>query len=292
MRFANIDHRAHVETSAGRYVDIETASGGLFPADPHECLNRWEDLCHWAGDASWRPHQERTYPREALSAPVPRPTQVLAVGLNYAQHADETGLAAATDLPLTFTKFPTSVAAPYGELSLPSHSVDWEVELVAVIGKFTYRIDEQAAWNHVAGLTLGQDYSDRDLQMMGNPPQFSLAKSYRGFAPIGPVMVTVDELVDPNAVTIECLVNGQLVQCGNSKNLLHSIPRLVAHFSSVCPLLPGDLIFTGTPEGVGMGQDPPIYLRDGDEVVSRADGIGELIQRCVPLVPRETASNA
>lgn len=280
MRFAVIERRAHLEVAPDSYIDVEKASRGQFPADPMECLHVWDALREWAFDNGRGPDEGRAHNPAALEAPVPAPGQIFAVGLNYAQHAVETGLSSESPAPLTFTKFRSCIAAPRGELDLPTDSVDWEVELVVVVGAEGFQVPESEAWNHVAGLTLGQDYSERTLQMAGALPQFSLAKSYPGFGPIGPVVVSLDEIADPDDLVLECRVNGATVQHGSVRQLIHSIPKLVAYYSSVCRLRPGDLIFTGTPDGVGMGQTPPVYLAGGDEVVSRCAPIGELRQHC------------
>jgi 2-keto-4-pentenoate hydratase/2-oxohepta-3-ene-1,7-dioic acid hydratase in catechol pathway len=137
------------------------------------------------------------------------------------------------------------------------------------------------AWDHVAGLTLGQDYSERDVQMRGAVPQFALGKSYPGFAPTGPVLVTPDEFPNREDLAIECEVNGEVVQTSRTSQLVFPVAELVSILSHVCPLLPGDLIFTGTPGGVGFSRSPARYLRPGDQVVTRIAGIGEMRQRCV-----------
>lgn len=290
MRFAVIDDRAKLQVASHTYIDIEACSKGRFSAAPMDLLNRWQDLRQWAAEARWDDSQSESYSPSDLQPPVPQPGQIFAVGLNYAAHAAETGLTSETPEPLIFTKFLSSLASPQGVLALPTNTVDWEVELVAVIGTEAFQVREEDAWEHVAGLTLGQDYSERTLQMRGTPPQFSLAKSYPGFTPLGPVLVSTDEFDDLDDLAIQCRVNGHMVQSGRTNQLIHSIPKLVAHLSSVCALSPGDLIFTGTPEGVGMGHKPPIYLKDGDEVLSRCAPIGELFQQCVaaaPASPRE-----
>jgi 2-keto-4-pentenoate hydratase/2-oxohepta-3-ene-1,7-dioic acid hydratase in catechol pathway len=135
------------------------------------------------------------------------------------------------------------------------------------------------AWDHVAGLTVGQDLSARDVQMLGSPPQFSLGKSFPGFGPIGPWLVTPDELRDPDDLGIGCAVNGEQMQSDRTSAMLFSVPETVARLSAICPLLPGDLIFTGTPAGVGNRMDPPRYLKPGDELVSTIEGIGTLTTR-------------
>jgi len=150
---------------------------------------------------------------------------------------------------------------------------------VAVIGRAAYRVDAARAWDHVAGLTVGQDISARDVQMTGSPPQFSLGKSLPGFGPTGPWLVTPDALADPDDLAIACAVNDEQVQGDRTSSMLFSVGEVIARLSAICPLLPGDLIFTGTPAGVGNRMDPPRYLRPGDELVSTIEGIGSITTR-------------
>ena len=217
--------------------------------------------------------------QQRLGPPSPKPSQIFAVGVNYAAHSDETGIDVPAQ-PMIFIKFASSLTGPVGDLSLPTDTVDWEIELVAVIGRTASNVSAATAWDHVAGLTVGQGMSERTAQMAGTMPQFSLAKSYPGFAPTGPHLVTPDEMPDLDDVKLRTLVNGDVVQDGTTRNIIFTVPALIASLSAVCPLLPGDLIFTGTPDGVGMGRTPPTYLRPGDELTSHIDGIGTLRQRC------------
>jgi 2-keto-4-pentenoate hydratase/2-oxohepta-3-ene-1,7-dioic acid hydratase in catechol pathway len=214
---------------------------------------------------------------DELNAPVPDPRQVFAIALNYAPHAAEAGYAP-PDSPLVFTKFPSCLTGPVATVTLPPGHVDWEVEIVAVVGRGGRDISETAAWSALAGVTVGQDLSERLGQLAGTPPQFSLAKSHAGFGPIGPWIVTPDELRDPDDIEFASLLNGERCQSGRTSQMIFSIPRLVAHLSSVCELYPGDLIFTGTPEGVGNRLDPPRFLQPGDTLRSGAGGIGEISQ--------------
>jgi 2-keto-4-pentenoate hydratase/2-oxohepta-3-ene-1,7-dioic acid hydratase in catechol pathway len=176
-----------------------------------------------------------------------------------------------------FTKFPTSLTGHDQAVTLPADTVDWEVELVAVVGTRCDYVSEADAWGHIAGVTVGQDLSERGLQLAGPAPQFSLGKSYRGFAPTGPELVTVDELPDRDDLEIGCaLEGGEVLQKGRTADLIFTVPQLVAHLSAVCPLLPGDLIFTGTPSGVGGARKPPKFLRPGDVLTSWIEGVGTL----------------
>jgi 2-keto-4-pentenoate hydratase/2-oxohepta-3-ene-1,7-dioic acid hydratase in catechol pathway len=254
----------------GEGVDVEAAFG----ADLGSIYDRWSELCAWVSAMG-------DYPRfsideSEIGPPVPAPRQVFAVGLNYQQHAEEGGLGVPKE-PMIFTKFPASVTGPFADIELPSDAVDFEAELVVVMGRRAYRIPEAQAWDYVAGLTGGQDLSERRLQLSGAPPQqFSLAKSFSGFAPIGPYLVTPDELEDPNDIGLGCRVNGQPMQGDRTKNMIFSVAELVAYLSAVLPLLPGDLIFTGTPSGIGWTRDPQVTLAAGDELVTDFEGIGAM----------------
>ncbi|MFI7277356.1 fumarylacetoacetate hydrolase family protein [Streptomyces sp. NPDC049879] len=279
MRIANLSGRL-VLVVDGLAVDVETASGGRFAADPQAVYERWEEFRGWAAEA--RLPEGTAFDAALLGAPAPAPRQVVAAGLNYRDHAAESGFALPENMPPVFTKFPTSVTGPVTEVTLPRGGhTDWEIELVAVIGVRAHRVAADAAWGHVAGLTVGQDISERVTQLDGPSPQFSLGKSFPGFAPIGPHVVTPDEFDDPDDLGLRCTVNGEEVQKSRTDDLIFSVPELIARLSSVIPLLPGDVVFTGTPGGVGLGRDPQRWLAPGDELVSTIEGIGELRQRFV-----------
>jgi len=212
----------------------------------------------------------------------PAPAQVFAIGLNYAEHAAESNFAVPDTFPPVFTKFRTALAGPVTTVTLPpGGNVDWEVELVAVIGRRAEHVPAQDAWAYIAGLTVGQDISARITQLSGPAPQFSLGKSFPGFAPLGPWLVSVDEFTDPNDLELHCAVDGETVQHGRTRDFVFGVGALVEGLSRVTPLLPGDVIFCGTPSGVGVGRTPPRFLSVGQELVSRIEGIGELRQRFV-----------
>jgi 2,4-diketo-3-deoxy-L-fuconate hydrolase len=271
MRIANLEGRLALVTDEGA-IDVATASGGSLPPDPHAAFERWDELRAWAQAPQGDP---RPFDESQLGPPMPRPRQVFGIGLNYASHAAETGNPL-PEFPAAFTKFPTSIAPPRATVTLPSAKVDWEIELVVVVGLHSYEVDASDAWSHVAGLTVGQDLSERKVQMRPPLPQFSLGKSYPGFGPTGPVVVTPDEFDDPDDLILHCSLNGDEVQRGRTDDLIFSVPALVAHLSSIVPLLPGDLIFTGTPSGVGVSRKPPRFLAPGDELLSTIEGIGTI----------------
>lgn len=282
MRLAQVDGRAVLVAADGSAIDVARASGGRFGPDVAALYPRWDEFRAWAAGA---PAEGDGIPIDPsrLGPPSPAPRQILAFGLNYSDHAAESGFDAPRVLPPLFPKFVSSLTGPVSTVVLPAGGdTDWEIELVAVIGRATAgRVPEGSVWDHVAGLTVGQDLSDRATQFSTPAPQFGLGKSFPGFTPTGPALVTSDELSDRDALPLHCTLDGVTVQKGNTKDLLFGVPRLISDLSGIIALYPGDLIFTGTPEGVGLGRTPPVYIRPGQELVSTIEGIGELRQRFV-----------
>ena len=210
------------------------------------------------------------------AAPVSDPQKVVCVGLNYRDHAEE-GDNPIPDEPVLFSKFPTSVAGPEDTVSWDpdlTQKVDYEAELVAVIGEEARRVDPEEALEHVAGFTVGNDVSARDLQH--GDGQWVRGKSLDSFAPIGPELVTTDEVGDPHDLAIWADVNGERLQESTTANLIFGIDELVSFCSQAFTLKPGDLLFTGTPPGVGVYREPPVLLEDGDSVTIGVEGVGEL----------------
>ena len=281
MRLANLSGRATMLASGSddRGVDVAEASQGQFGPDPQSLYDRWDAFRAFAADLDPTTAQTVPIDEKDLRSPVPLPRQVFAIGLNYRSHAAESGMDLPS-VPATFTKFPASIAGPFAEVELPNSTVDWEVELVVVIGRRCERVDAGDAWLHVAGLTVGQDLSDRTLQFAAGG-QFSLGKSHRGFAPLGPWVVTRDELEDPDDLALGCSINGETVQDGRTSDLVFGVPQLIAELSAVVPLLPGDIIFTGTPDGVGFARTPPRFLQPGETLTSWIEGIGTIRTRLV-----------
>jgi 2,4-didehydro-3-deoxy-L-rhamnonate hydrolase len=287
MRLANLAGRLVivVDDQALQAVDVEKASGGRFSCDPQAIFEVWDDFRGWASTA--RLDDKLTFRLEDLAAPVPAPAQVFAIGLNYGDHANESNLPIPEDFPPVFTKFRTALSGPVSTVCLPDGGhTDWEVELVVVMGRRAKAIGAEGAWSYVAGLTVGQDISERISQLSGPAPQFSLGKSFAGFAPTGPWVVTSDEFSDPAELELGCAIDGEKVQNGNTRDLLFSVPTLIAGLAAVTTLLPGDLIFTGTPSGVGLGQQPQRFIQPGEELVSWIEGIGELRQTFVTASTR------
>nr|WP_063001553.1 fumarylacetoacetate hydrolase family protein [Nocardia mikamii] len=278
MRLLNVDGRLALERN-GAAVDVKRASNGKFSPDLQEAFERWDELRHWAEGLD-DPEGEDVDPAR-LGPPVGTPRQIFAIGLNYRGHAEENSIDL-PDTPMVFTKFASSITGPFGTITMPPGSVDWEVELVAVIGRRAEGVREESAWDYVAGLTVGQDLSERNLQVKPPvPQQFSLAKSYPGFAPLGPALVTPDAFADPNDLAISCAIGQETVQESRTGDLIFGVPTLVSYLSGILPLLPGDLIFTGTPSGVGFARTPQRFLQHGDELVTSIEGIGSMRHRMV-----------
>jgi 2,4-didehydro-3-deoxy-L-rhamnonate hydrolase len=288
MKLANIDGRAVLVSEDGVH-DVAAVSRGRFGPDPAAVLSRWAEFVDWQAGATADGHgpDDHAGADPMWGPPVPEPRQVFAIGLNYGGHAAEAGLDPPSDPPV-FTKFPTCLAGPRDTVPLPAGGfVDWEVELVVVIGAECVATPEHRAWSRVAGVMVGQDLSERRVQLSGPAPQFSLGKSFPRFGPTGPHLVTVDELPDPDDLELGCSLNGEVLQRARTSDLIFPVPELIARLSAVCRLLPGDLIFTGTPAGVGGSRTPPRFLAPGDELVSWVEGIGELRNTMTDTDPTE-----
>lgn len=275
MRIANLNGRL-VLLNGNEAVDVQKASQGRFSADPQAAFDDWQAFIAWAEENAGM--QGEAFTDKELCAPVPRPPQVFGIGMNYRDHAEEAGLGIPRE-PVVFTKFPSSITGPFDEVELPSEAVDYEVELVVVIGTRARKVSREDAWGHVAGFMVGQDISEREVQLKGTAPQFSLGKSFPGFSPIGPAVVTADELASPESLRITCAIDGVTLQDGNTRELIFDVPELIARLSAIVTLLPGDLIFTGTPAGVGAGRSPKRFIRPGEELISSIEGLGELRNR-------------
>jgi len=292
MRISNQDGRAVIVGINNEAVDVELASGGRFGPDTSAILEHWSDFVAWAAQAgaadvaAAEGAPVATLDPARIQPVVPRPRQIFAIGLNYTDHAEEAGFDVPTK-PVVFTKYASSLTGPIGDIALTDGNVDWEVELVVIIGEEGRLIAQADAWDHVAGVTVSQDISDRTVQFEAPPPQFGMGKSFPGFSPAGPVIVTVDELADRDDIEIGCRVNGEVVQQGRTRNMVFSVPKLIERLSAVITLLPGDIIFTGTPAGVGAAHKPPRYLGEDDVLQTWAEGIGEMSHRFVVAKPSD-----
>jgi len=217
-----------------------------------------------------------------LLAPIQDPGKIVGIGLNYRDHAIESGMAIPEE-PIVFAKFASAIAGPEEPIRLPaiSSEVDYEAELVVVIGRRAVKVPESRAMEYVAGYTIGNDVSARDWQLKKPGGQWMLGKSFSSFAPIGPVLTTREEIADPHALAIGLTLNGQQMQSSNTSQLIFRIDQLIAYLSRIFPLEPGDLIFTGTPPGVGFTRKPPIYLKAGDVCEVMIEGLGVLRNPCL-----------
>jgi 2-keto-4-pentenoate hydratase/2-oxohepta-3-ene-1,7-dioic acid hydratase in catechol pathway len=259
----------------GRYVDLHQADPAL-PTSMIDLLAGGTDMLRRAeaATASGEP-----LPAESvrLLAPVPRPPKIFGVGLNYADHARETGKEPPAE-PVIFSKLPTAVTAHAQPIILPTLStkVDYEAELVVVIGRGGRHIRREAAMEHVAGYCCGHDVSARDWQHQKPGGQWLLGKSFDTFGPFGPELVTADEIPDPGDLRIQLRINGRTMQDSSTRQLIFSVAELIAYISGVCTLETGDVIFTGTPPGVGAARRPPVFLQAGDVVEVEIEKIGVL----------------
>src|SRR5690606_22312999 len=220
-----------------------------------------------------------------LGAPFARPSKIVCIGLNYRDHAEETGAAIPTE-PIIFMKSTTALVGPDDQVVIPKNSVktDWEVEFGIVIGTKATYVEEHDALDYVAGYVLHNDVSEREFQLERSGT-WDKGKGCDTFAPMGPVMTTTDEIPDINNIRLWLKVNGEIFQDGNTKNLIFSVPYIVSYVSQFMTLLPGDVISTGTPAGVGLGFNPPIYLKEGDVIELGADYLGEQRQQVKAYKP-------
>ena len=275
FRLANVDGRA-VLVDGDDVHDVAALTDGELGPDPLDVLTHHTRL-HELAAGLHRAHPTARLAEVELGPPAPDPRSVFGIGLNYRTHAAEHGMEL-PEAPLVFAKFPGCVVGPTSDITIASDSTDYEAELVVVIGTTARDVAREDAWDVVAGVMAGQDVSDRRLQMAGERPQFSLAKSHDTYAPIGPWIVSPDLLPDRDAVRIRCEVNSEVRQDDTTANLIFSVAELIAYLSANLTLQPGDLIFTGTPSGVGLPTGN--FLRPGDVVRTVIEGVGELVNHC------------
>lgn len=226
-------------------------------------------------DAAGRASEPVTFADADLLPVIPDPGKILCVGRNYLEHVEELGNKV-TKAPEIFVRTPTSLARPYGPVIRPklSDRFDWEVELAVVVGKAGRHIAPEDAYDHVAGYAVFNDFTARDYQR--RTTQWTPGKNFDQTGPLGPFLVTADEVPDPAGLDISLTIDGERMQHSNTRMLIHTVPAIIAFLSSFATLLPGDVIATGTPGGVGDGRDPKVFLRAGQVVVSTIEGIGEL----------------
>ena len=283
MRIANHGGRLALLVSDGvhgaRAIDVNRASAGRVPAEPHLAYEQWDEVLQLVADppdGDSHAGAQITIDRDRLRSPSPQPRQVFGIGVNYADHGAEADMAV-PEVPLVFTKLSTAITGPYGAIPLSTETVDWEVEIAVIIGRRARYVVSDRAWDVVAGVTAGQDLSDRDIQWRPQAtPQFGLGKSLAGFAPLGPILVTPDEYPDPDDIELGCLLNGEQVQRSSSAQMLLDVPTIIAYLSGIVTLHPGDVILTGTPSGIGMTRKPPRYLTAGDTLESFVARVGSM----------------
>jgi len=286
MRFANILGRAAIIVAdadgTDHVLDIEHASNGRYTSDPAIYV----DLANHAGLTELTREVEGgslpVLDMAQLWAPVPRPPKGLGVGLNYRTHAQESGRELPTE-PHLFGKTNNCVAGPFDDIIAPAgrHEIDYEAEVVIAFGRTCKQATPETAWDYIAGVMVGQDISDRGEQFRPPIKQFTIAKSYDTFGPTGPWLVTPDALADRDALDLQGVVSGEVMQTANTSDLIFSIPALVTWLSQFMTFGPGDLVWTGTPGGVGEARNPQRFLLDGDVVETTVSGIGTIRNRVV-----------
>jgi 2-keto-4-pentenoate hydratase/2-oxohepta-3-ene-1,7-dioic acid hydratase in catechol pathway len=262
-----------------RIVCLSRAAPNL-ARDMIDLISRWREVERVVQGIAQAASQTVELSKVKLAAPVPRPGKIMAIGLNYADHIAETN-AAKPEHQIWFSKMPTAVNGPSDPIEIPreGQSVDYEAELVVVIGKHGRHISRADATSHVFGFCCGNDVTERAWQFQ--TPQWILGKSFDTHAPIGPWITTTDEVGDPHALGIRCFVNGEKRQDSNTKNLVFNVWDQIEHLTKVMTLEPGDLLFTGTPGGVGVAMRPPKFLKSGDHVRVEIERLGAIEAACV-----------
>lgn len=280
MRLVNFRHEGRVEFGVERDGYVRSLARAGYGSDV-QFFARGEEALEAARELDSAKDAEQIALSEVqLLAPVLEPGKILCVGLNYRDHAIESKMAI-PEVPTIFLKLPNAVTGPSAEIVLPRNSSqpDYEAEFAAVIGRGGRNIRAEDWEQHVLGYTILNDVSARDVQLATS--QWTLGKSFDTFAPMGPAIVTVDEIRDPHVLDIKLAIDGEVLQHSNTKHLIFKLPELIAHISAVVPLEPGDVISTGTPAGVGLGRTPQRWLKPGEEIVITIEGIGELRNRTV-----------
>ena len=264
-----------VSVTGETFLDLQAADASL-PGSIRELLASPNGLSQAAAASRTAAEKGLTATGDLL-APIPNPTKVVCIGLNYRDHAIESG-APIPEEPVCFNKFSSAVTGPNAPVRLPKvcTQVDYEAELVVVIGKRAKHVQKQQAMEYVAGYMNGNDVSARDWQLNKPGKQWLMGKTPDTFAPIGPYLVTADEIADPNQLPIALRLNGQTMQNSSTKELIFKIDELIAYLSQLVTLEPGDLIFTGTPPGVGMARKPPVFIKPGDQMEVEIAGLGVL----------------
>jgi len=262
-------------------IDLNEASDGRLPADVLTFLQQGQPAMQLAREIGHSAAADLPLSEVTLLAPVPAPSKVVAIGLNYMDHCREQNIEP-PKMPIIFAKFPSAVVGPGAAVRWDpalTRQVDYEVELAVVMGRTTRRVPAAEALDYVAGYTVCNDVSARDLQF--GDRQWVRGKSLDTFCPLGPWLVTKDEIPDPHDLSLRCTVNGEILQDSTTAEMIFGVPQLIEFISRAFSLLPGDVIATGTPDGVGVFRSPQVFLKDGDVVTVEVEGLGELTNHCV-----------
>jgi len=276
FKLANIKGRAALLNEESFY-DLEEISNGNLSHDSTKALFHLEELGELSKNLNDLEATGNISEAE-FDAPVSFPKNCYAVGLNYRNHAEEVNMTI-PEVPMIFTKHTSCLVGASADVEMRSNYVDYEAELVVVIGLSGKDISKDNAWNHVAGLCIGQDISDRPAQFASTPPMFNLGKSFDTFGPMGPALVSPDSLPNKENLVIECKVNDEIRQNDNTDDLIFDVPTIISYLSEIVTLNTGDVIFTGTPGGVGVTQGK--FLKDGDIITTSIEGLGTLTNKCV-----------
>ena len=263
-------------------INLNTISNGQLPSDMREFLQMEDSAMSIASDAIVNASGGVGLDTVKLMAPISNPSKVIAIGLNYMDHVRESGIEM-PDLATMFCKYPSSIIGPGDEISWQTgltEQVDYEAELAVIIGKVARSVAQDDAFDYIAGYTNCNDVSARDLQFMPGD-QWLRGKCLDTFCPLGPYLVTRDEIADPHNLSIQCRVNGETRQDSNTSEMIYRIPYLIEYLSKAFTLYPGDVIATGTPHGVGAFRQTPIWLKQGDVVTVEIEGLGQLTNTCV-----------
>jgi 2,4-diketo-3-deoxy-L-fuconate hydrolase len=278
-----ISHEGRAAFAEGEQVHwVDEVSEGRLAGDPSALLagGHWEDLValHTRGDLG----AGAPWPDAPLQAPTPRPGTIFGIGANYAEHAKTAGIKAGT-FPTVFIKLPSSVVGPTDDIVIPAgrEQIDWESELAFVIGRAGRAIAREDALGHVAGVMVSQDITERDVQFNAGGGQFTLGKGYDTFCPLGPALVTLDELPPLGQLRIKATLNDEVVQDGSVGDMTYDVAALIAALSQITTLRPGDVVLTGTPAGTGFTREPARFLAPGDRLVTEIGGIGSLANTVV-----------
>ena len=268
------------------YYDVASLSEGAISSDSVEALKFQTELSDLYETLS-EENASGNLSEVELGNPVPKSPNCYAVGLNYRKHAEESGMDI-PEVPMIFTKHTSCFVGPKANVEMRSDYVDWEVELVAVIGKEGKNISKENALDHVAGLCVGQDISDRPAQFATTPAMFNLGKSFDTYGPMGPALVSLDLLENCESLDIECKLNGETVQKSNTSDLIFNISSIIFYLSEIVSLNVGDTIWTGTPSGVGIASGK--FLKDGDVLTSSIEGLGSMENKCVRVSDHSRAN--